>query len=125
MKKYVSAIVRGKKAAKKLLEEKAYTPVGQLDCIGYVTKEPVSFEKRTQGAEKEITPGDKWAEEVFDCAWFHVTGEVPEKYNPADIVFLINCGGEGLIYDRFGEPKQAITCYASDYDYALGLPLKE
>lgn len=124
MKKYVSAIVRGKKTAKKLLEEKAYTPVGQLNCIGYVTKEPVSFEKRTQGSEKEITLGDKWAEEVFDCAWFHVTGEVPEKYNPADIVFLINCGGEGLIYDRFGEPKQAITCYASDYDYALGLPVK-
>lgn len=127
MKKIISPITikKGKETAKQLLENKAYTVISEnLSCTGYVTKEPVSFNEKTTGTEKTIKVNDKWAENVFDCAWFHITGKIPEKYEASEIVFLINCGGEGLIYDRYGEPKQAITCYASNFDYSLGKPVK-
>lgn len=127
MKKIISpiAIKKCKETAKQLLENKAYTVISEdLSCIGYVTKEPVSFNEKTTGTEKTIKVNDKWAENVFDCARFHITGQIPEKYEASEIVFLINCGGEGLIYDRYGEPKQAITCYASNFDYSLGKPVK-
>ena len=104
---------------------KMYTPVGTLDCKAYITEEPLPFERKTEGREVNIRVGDKWAENVFDCAWFHITGEVPRAYWEDSIVYLINCGGEGLIYDKYGNPKQAITCYASEYDRSLGKPEKK
>ena len=119
-----SIVKKGKETAKRLLEEFAYTSIASLSCVGYVTKEPVTFENKTSGEKKIINLNDAWAKDVFDCAWFHITGTVPDEYNPKDVIFLLNCGGEGLIYDRDGDPKQAITCYASDYDYSLGHPVK-
>ena len=107
------------------LFQKAYTVVAPLTCTAYVTEEPVSFENKTTGREMKISVGDKWAENVFDCAWFHMEGEIPERYQASPVVFLINCGGEGLIYTKNGEARQSITCYASEYDYSLGKPEKK
>lgn len=107
------------------LFQKAYTVVAPLTCTAYVTEEPVSFENKTTGREMRISVGDKWAENVFDCAWFHMEGEIPERYQASPVVFLINCGGEGLIYTKNGEARQSITCYASEYDYSLGKPEKK
>lgn len=109
----------------KKLFAKAYTQIAPLEVEAWVTPEPVGFDEKTTGEYKKIRCGDKWAEEVFDCAWFHVTGEIPEFYKDENIVFLINCGGEGLIYTKEGEPKQSITCYASEYDKTLGMPEKK
>lgn len=89
-----------------------------------MSKEPLSFKDRTKGKRVDISIGDKWAEEVFDCAWFNITGEIPEKYNKDEIVFLINSVGEVLIVNNNGVAKQAITCYASQFDLTLGLPIK-
>ena len=102
----------------------SYESIAELNCVGYITKEPVTFEERKQGKELKINIGDKWAEDVFDCAWFNISGVIPQDYAAEDIVFLINCGGEGLIYDTKGEAKQSITCYASQFDFRLGLPVK-
>ncbi len=107
------------------LFEKAYVPVAPMTCTAYVTEEPVSFEEKCRGREQKIEVGDKWAENVFDCAWFHMEGEIPERYQASPVVYLINCGGEGLIYTKDGEAKQSITCYASEYDYSLGKPEKK
>lgn len=107
------------------LFEKAYTVVAPLTCTAYITEEPVSFEEKTTGREMKIEVGTKWAENVFDCAWFHMEGEIPERYQASPMVFLINCGGEGLIYTKDGEAKQSITCYASEFDYSLGKPEKK
>ena len=66
-----------------------------------------------------------WADKVFDCAWMHITGDIP-KGTPKDrLVYLIDISGEGLVYDKNGTPKQGITCYASQFDYRLGLPVKK
>ena len=105
-----------------LLFNGAYSQICELSCTAYVTKEPLPFERRTEGAKKELSLNDKWAEEVFDCAWFHVMGEVPGA--DENTVFLINCGGEGLIYDVNGAEKQAITCVESDFSRELGMPTK-
>ncbi len=106
------------------LLELSYKNVGGLNCTAWITSEPVSFEQRFSGKEKAINLGDKWAQEVFDCAWFRITGTIPESVRGENLVFLINCGGEGLIYDRDGIEKQTITCCASDFDRSLGEPVK-
>ncbi len=113
----------GAKFADQLLNE-AYRPVCGLACTAWVSKEPLTWENRMTGEKKEINVGDQWAVDVFDCGWFHVTGTVPERVKEKNLVFLINCGGEGLVYDKNGTAKQAITCYASEFDRNLGEPTK-
>ena len=100
---------------------KIYTP----DSSIYVTREPVRFKDRNKAAEYEkISVGEVWAKDVFDCAWFHITGTLPKVEDGKELVFLINVGGEGLIYDSKGKARKSVTCYASQFDYRLGLPIK-
>ncbi len=106
------------------LEALCYERLGDLSCTAYITKEPVPFAQRTSGTQKQLKEGDVWAEEVFDCAWMHITGELP-SIAQEELVFLINCGGEGLICDSYGTEKQSITCYASDFSPELGKPEKK
>lgn len=107
------------------LRAKAYTKIGELACTAYVTDEPLPFENRFDGTKKVIKTGTCWAEKTFDCAWFHITGLIPADAPKDRIVYLIDVSGEGLVYDKDGTPKQGITCYASQFDYRLGLPVKK
>lgn len=107
------------------LQDHAYTPIADLKMDAYVSHEPLKFDERTNGRKiADITVGDVWAEQTFDCAWFHITGRVPNGVDGKKIVYLLNLGGEGLIYKTDGTPVQSITCYASEYAYSLGLPVK-
>lgn len=106
------------------LFDRSYTVTGLLECTAYISDEPLKFEDRLSGRRVELPIGGKWAEKVFDCAWFHITGRLPIDCREGETVFIINCGGEGLVYDRFGDPKQSVTCCASDFDYSLGVPVK-
>ncbi|MCL2513656.1 MAG: hypothetical protein FWF08_07120 [Oscillospiraceae bacterium] len=105
---------------------KAYDVIGELRCTAYVTEEPLSFGDRYKGEEMGIYVGFVWARGVFDCAWFHMTGIIPDGYKDIEkeLVFLINAGGEGLVCDRDGVEKQGITCWSSDFSYYLGMPVK-
>lgn len=98
----------------------SYKVLSELNGTGYYSEEPLSFENRYSGKKFEVKIGGKWCKNVFDCAWFHITGKIPEG---ADTV-IVDCGGEGLVYDRFGNEIQAITCYSSDADRSLGEPMK-
>lgn len=102
----------------------SYSPVKDLNCVAYVSSEPNKFCDRLKGTERTLKLDDKWAENVFDCAWMHVTGSFPEGVTANNAVFLINTGGEGLVVDREGREKQAVTCFSSQYDYTLGMPVK-
>ena len=102
-----------------------YEDLTDLSCVGYVTREPVPFEQRLSGKALRLTTGDQWAQNVFDCAWFHITGVLPAGYETEDLVLRLNCGGEGLLYDGHGQPVQGITCYASCFEDRLGTPKKE
>ena len=102
----------------------SYSCLCDLDGIAYVTKEPVSFEDRFQGEAKEIKKDSKWAEEVFDCAWFHITGALPDGFSVEDLVLMLNCGGEALLYDVNGQEIQSVTCFAAGFGAGLGTPVK-
>ncbi|MCR5689530.1 MAG: hypothetical protein K6G71_04695 [Clostridiales bacterium] len=106
------------------LAEKSYVHVCSLDCEAWVTEEPLPFERKTEGRRIDFELGMKWAEEVFDCAWFHVTGTLPEGTDTQRVVFRADCGGEGLIYDKNGVEKQGITSIGSDFDRSKGVPGK-
>ena len=103
-----------------MLFDRCYTRMGYLYCTAYITAEPLKFEDRFSGTKMKLEEDTKWAVNTFDCAWFHITGVLPDG---ADTI-IINCGGEGLIYDKNGNEVQAITCKASDYDASLGGPVK-
>lgn len=108
------------------LFEKAYAPVAELNIeSAYVSSEPLKFEERFSGKKMEnIKVRDVWAQHNFDCAWFHITGKVPNDTNGKKVVYLLNFGGEGLICNADGTAVQSITCSASEFEYSLGFPVK-
>ena len=59
----------------------------------------------------------RWAE-VFGCAWFRITGQVPAEAAGRHVVAHIDIGGEGLVYRRQGEklPVGAVTLDTSYID---------
>ena len=61
------------------LKETVYTPVAELHAEAYVTKEPVPFEQKTTGTYlPNLKKGDTWGT-LWDCAWFHLKGTVPNE----------------------------------------------
>ena len=59
------------------LESKMYETIAPLKCEAWVTDEPVTFENKENGKHMLLSVGDVWSENVFACAWFHITGDVP------------------------------------------------
>ncbi len=106
------------------LRESIYTPVAPLKITAWLTDEPVPFERRLEGRMVSLREGDKWADNTFDCGWFHFEGEVPGACAGKPTVLLIDISGEGLIVDAAGEPVQGITCVDSGFTRAHGGPGK-
>lgn len=107
------------------LREAIYEPIGSLSATAWVTREPVPYEKRTSGVQTQLEPGDKWGE-LWDCAWFHFEGCVPEYNNKplSRAVLLIDVNGELCLVDEAGSPRQGLTNINSEFETALGLPGK-
>jgi alpha-mannosidase len=101
-----------------------YKPAGDLTVTAFVTSEPVPFAERDKGRRIELKTGDKWAAEIFDCAWFHFTGMVPIDQAGADVVLLIDVNGEACVVDQDGTPRQGLTNISSEFDKTLGMPGK-
>jgi len=111
------------KQAMSLLEQAIYQPLASLAVTAWVTPEPVSYAERTSGTSMKLEPGDKWGE-LWDCAWFHFEGKVPESKAGSKIVLLIDVNGELCLVDHEGTPCQGLTNINSQFDYSLGLPGK-
>ncbi len=108
-----------------MLFDSSYTTVGGLNCKAYVSEEPLTFDEKLSGKAVTLSEGDKWAENVFDCAWFHITGTLPDNIIREDAVLILNVGGEGLLYDLQGNMVQSITCYSAEFGGGyLGTPIK-
>ncbi|WP_245630269.1 alpha-mannosidase [Alicyclobacillus acidiphilus] len=75
------------------------------------------------GKRVELAPGDQWGD-LWDCAWFHFRGSVPEAGADKKVVLLIDVNGELCIVDETGSPKQGLTNVNSEFDKTLGLPGK-
>lgn len=88
-----------------------------LACEVAVSADAVPFEKRLTLAYKSIYPGEKWGKD-WESGWFHVTGEVPESWDKGKIKLLFHPGGEGLIFDKNGNPAARVTggsVYSADF----------
>ena len=79
-----------------------------LQAEYFVTEEPVSFKDKDKYQLKPIEEGTAWGKN-WQCAWFHLTGKVPEKWKGEKVLARLNTGGEGLIFSPDGLPLQAIT----------------
>lgn len=98
------------------LGEKYYVPLADLNCTAYVTKEPLPYSERMVGEQKELRTGDHWGE-LFDCAWFHFTGTVPEGYGKEELVLLLDISGEGLCWDEEEGPLIGLTHGSVVFEY--------
>ncbi len=103
--------------------EAVYTAVAPLDIRAWCTSEPLPFSERQQGNEHRFKAGDKWGG-LFDCAWFHFTGVVPESAAGKPVVLLLDVNGEMCVVDPQGTPLRGLTSVSSDYDFTLGAPGK-
>ncbi|MFC4619744.1 alpha-mannosidase [Camelliibacillus cellulosilyticus] len=88
-----------------------------------MTKEPVPYEERTSGSYIPLAPGDKWGV-LWDCAWFHFQGQVPENVDREKVVLMIDINGELCLVDKKGTPLQGLTNVNSGFDFSLGKPGK-
>ena len=102
------------------LEYGVYHVVAPLKIEGYITSEPVPFAQRAQGEGRVMQPGEHWGG-LFDCGWFHFTGQVPERYRNAHTAILVDLSAEGLVVDRNGDPVQGLTSATSRNEFPLGL----
>ena len=104
------------------LRSRLYDEIGKLTVEAYITKEPVSHADRKSGRFVSLKEGDAWGE-LWDCAWFHITGTVPDTGSkPAAL--CVDVGGECLIVDENGNPLQGLTHVEQEFDRGMGVPGK-
>lgn len=88
--------------------EHRYTHLQDLTVTGWKTKEPVPFSERMTGQPIAVSVGDSWGE-LWDCAWFHVTGKVPEAGKGQHVILRLDFSGEACVFDEQGTPVQGLT----------------
>jgi len=74
----------------------------------FVTEEPVSFADKDKYEFKTIEKGTIWGSN-WQCAWFHLTGQVPAQWASEKVITRLHVGGEALIFSTEGIPLQGIT----------------
>ncbi|WP_309708318.1 glycoside hydrolase family 38 C-terminal domain-containing protein [Pseudolysinimonas sp.] len=88
------------------IRRRIYRKVAPLRAEVVRSAEPIAFDDIPHAAFRPILPGDTWGG-VFDCAWLHLTGEVPSGIsNP---IVMLGIRGEGLVFSPGGEILDAVT----------------
>lgn len=105
------------------IEGAIYTPLAELHTEAWITPEPVPFAERQSGQHKVLRIGESWGK-LWDCAWFHFSGVVPEFAAGKAIVLLIDLSGEACVVDNDGCPILGLTTVNSNFDLSLGGPGK-
>jgi alpha-mannosidase len=100
-----------------------YTSVSHLNVTAWVTPEPVSYTKRRSGQKKDLVQGQKWGK-LWDCAWFHMLGKVPQSAAGKHVVLIIDVNGEACVFDKTGTPVLGLTSKKSRTNISLGMPAK-
>ncbi len=96
-----------------------YTELAPLNIKAWCSDEPLPFDERSKGKEKIFSIGDKWGN-LFDCAWFHFTGVVPENTKGKKIVLLLDVNGEMCVFDSNGVPVRGLTTVNSVFAMPYG-----
>ena len=105
------------------LKGKIYKKVAPLEAVCGVTSEPVPYADREKLVFRRIGIGEKWGN-LWDCAWFRFTGELPSSCSLRDAALRIDLSGEGLLYAEDGVPLRGITNVDSEFDRTHGYPGK-
>lgn len=105
------------------IERATYSPLVELAIEAWITPEPVPFASRQSGTHAVLGVGQRWGK-LWDCAWFHFTGTVPEQAIHQTTVLLIDLSGEGCVVDKDGCPLLGLTTVSSEFDLKLGRPGK-
>jgi len=105
------------------IRDAVYTVVGRLDIRAWRTPEPVPYDQRTSGEELSLSVGDRWGD-LFDCAWFNFTGQLPAEAAGKHVVLLLDVNGEMCVFDDQGNPQRGLTNVTSGFDLSLGMPGK-
>lgn len=88
------------------IRRRIYRRVAPLRAEVVRSVEPIPFDRIPHGSFRPIRPGGTWGG-LFECAWLHLTGRVPEGIeNP---VVLLGIRGEGLVFSPSGEILDAVT----------------
>ena len=107
----------------KVIQQRIYSKIANLKIEAWTTPEPNGYRNRTNGTYKVLKEGDKWGD-IFDCAWFHFTGKVPNDAKNKHIVLLIDINGELCVFDSSGCPIRGLTNGSSTFEPCLGAPGK-
>ncbi|MCK5737662.1 alpha-mannosidase, partial [bacterium] len=101
------------------LKSDMYTQIGDLKIDAWKTPEPIPFSQRQNGAHHSFKVGDKWGN-LWDCAWFHFTGRIPESAAGKHIILLLDINGEMCVFNETGDPVRGLTNMGSTFDPKLG-----
>ena len=63
--------------AKDVLKDSVYERLVGLDMSYALTQEPVPFRERLSLSYAPIREGEVWGNSLWDCGWFHITGDIP------------------------------------------------
>lgn len=84
-----------------------FTKVGKLGVTYAFSKEPVPYDKRGDN-QRAIRKGGEWGG-LFDCAWFHITGEIPADVKDKPLAVIVDLAAEGLIVGENNDALQGIS----------------
>lgn len=91
------------------LTELCYQKVMELQVSYAYSDEPVPFDQIHNLNFVPIQIGQVWATKNFACAWFHLTGKLPEGTDRQEL-YLDYCNdGEALLVDRDGSAVKGFT----------------
>ncbi len=72
------------------------------------SKDPIPFEERLALSYLPVKEGDDWGQ-TWDSAWFHLQGQIPDRWAGHEAVAHLDFNSEALIFSPDGEPLQGLT----------------
>lgn len=91
------------------MARKIYKKIGTLKAEYTYSREPIPFNEKDNYTFKPIKVGATWSKDIYGCAWFHFTGEVPDGYDGEKLACLVSVEGEGAVVDKNGNPLKATS----------------
>ena len=104
MKKHEELTIFRLEKFREKLKDSFYPEKIPLKSEFFRSAEPIPFNEVGNLVFEPIDPDTKWGS-TFDCAWFHFSGVIPERWKGQEVVALIDVGGEGCIFDKISSSR--------------------
>ena len=104
-----------------ILRKRTEIHISKLDVEFSTTSEPVLWKDRLNLKYKKINIGELWSDNLFDCAWAHITGKISKGDN---LYLKFDPDGEALIFDKNGKPIRGLTNFCCVHKNLYGKPGK-